>query len=192
MKLKVAFFFDINEIEVFCKNEVFDLTKYKNLNINFIHKKILDANLKKYSFNENEPLSRYRGVLYKQKNSLTVYRNNISDNWITNVELTAEKYNRKAVFINIDSESPNQGYQLYYYNGKIKRIIYSIKDGRTWTFFEKGPIQFFENGDNYSERGATKKFNYEKIRKYCLNLGIDIEDNDLLVPVDTVLFTDTL
>ena len=38
MKLKVAFFFDINEIEVFCKNEVFDLTKYKNLNINFIHK----------------------------------------------------------------------------------------------------------------------------------------------------------
>ena len=84
MKLKVAFFFDINEIEVFCKNEVFDLTKYKNLNINFIHKKILDANLKKYSFNENEPLSRYRGVLYKQKNSLTVYRNNISDNWITN------------------------------------------------------------------------------------------------------------
>lgn len=114
MKLKVAFFFDINEIEVFCKNEVFDLTKYKNLNINFIHKKILDANLKKYSFNENEPLSRYRGVLYKQKNSLTVYRNNISDNWITNVELTAEKYNRKAVFINIDSESPNQGYQLYY------------------------------------------------------------------------------
>ena len=52
MKLKVAFFFDINEIEVFCKNEVFDLTKYKNLNINFIHKKILDANLKKYSFNE--------------------------------------------------------------------------------------------------------------------------------------------
>ena len=34
--------------------------------------------------------------------------------------------------------------------------------------------------------------NYEKIRKYCLNLGIDIEDNDLLVPVDTVFFTDTL
>lgn len=191
MILQAGFFFNIDNIEYFCQKELFDISKFNKLDITFNHKVVQSINDCFWEKEDFAPLKKYKGVIYKQKNSLIVYKNNISDNWITNIEYTAEKYNKKAVYINIDSETNFPGYQLYFFNGIEKRIIYSIKDGSKWIFFNKGSPQNFEKNDMYIERGATKKFNIAKLKFFCHNLGIEIDDPDLLKPVDKVIYTYT-
>ena len=191
MILQAGFFFDVEDIEQFCQKELFDMSKFNKLDITFKHeivKSISDCWSEKEDF---ASLKKYKGVVYKQKDSLIVYKNNISDNWITNIEYTAEKYNKKAVYININSETTFPGYQLYFFNGSEKRLISSIKDGNRWIFFEKGAPQNFEENDMYTERGATKKFNITKLKLFCHNLGIEVDDPNLLKPVDKVIYTYT-
>ena len=102
-------------------------------------------------------LKNYDGYLFRQKDSFVIYLNNISDNWITNIEFTCAKYGYKGLYVFVNTDTIYPAYKLYYFDGNKKRIIYSMKDGERWTFFKKGEPQFFEMGDSYNERGATKK-----------------------------------
>ncbi|BDC91972.1 hypothetical protein [Treponema bryantii] len=184
MILKFGLFFNIKNIDSFCKDELFDLSKYSNLSINFIHEKRSKDEIK--PLNNVTGLKKYEGYLFRQKDSFVVYVNNISDNWITNIEFTCAKYGYEGLYIFVDNESMYPAYELYYFNGAKKRVIYSMKDGERWVFFENGPEQDFEMGDLYKERGTTKKFNYEKMKNFCMNLGVNIENPDLLIPIDTI------
>lgn len=187
MFLKFGLFFSINDISSFCKNELFDLSKYTNLDVHFVHEKISKNDMKQ--LDETAGLKNYEGYLFRQKNNFVVYVNNLSDNWITNIEFTCAKYEYKGLYVFADSESKFPACMLYYFDGDKKRIIYSIKDGDRWTFFNQGEAQFFEDGYSYNERGAAKKFNQSKLKSFCRNLGVDLEDKDLLIPVEDVYHT---
>ncbi|MCR5081272.1 MAG: hypothetical protein K6B17_08010 [Treponema sp.] len=187
MFLSFGLFFDVKDVHSFCTNELFDLSKFSNLDIHFTHEEIKKDDIKR--LNKVAGLKNYEGYLFRQKDSFVVYINNLSDNWITNIEFTCAKYGYKGLYVFADSESMFPAYMLYYFDGNKKRIIYSIKDGERWSFFNKGEPQFFEAGDYYNEHGATKKFNYEKLNSFCKRLGVDIESKDLLIPTETVYNT---
>jgi|GEM_PF-3263313 hypothetical protein len=130
----------------------------------------------------------YEGYTYKQKNSFVIYQNTDFDGWINKVRLSALNNRLKAVHIFIDNESLYPGYRLDYYENSFERVIYSIKDGTKWIFFEKGLQQPFEMNDRYEEKGATKKFNYSKLKLFCKNLGIDLDDLELLAPTSDIYY----
>lgn len=189
MILKCGIFFNVKDLDFFCKNELFDLTKYKNLDINFFHEKIQKGDMKPLSTPISQAFTYYEGYTFRQKDSFVIYVNNAFDNWVTNIEFTCAKYGYKAVYIYVNDESKFPAYKLHFYNGKSTRIIYSLKDGERWIFFKKGNPQDFEMGDTYSERGATKKFNYYKLKNFCNNLGLEIESSDFLIPIETIYHT---
>ena len=187
MFLSFGLFFDIKDIHAFCTNELFDLSKYSNLDIKFIHEEIKKDDIK--YLNKVAGLKNYDGYLFRQKDSFVIYMNNISDNWITNIEFTCAKYGYTGLYIFVDTESMFPAYKLYYFKGNKKRIIYSIKDGERWVFFNHGEPQDFEMGELYNERSATKKFNYEKLILFCKNLGVNLESQELLIPTESVYHT---
>lgn len=191
MVLQCGIFFDVKDLDSFVKNELFDLSKYRDLDVNFVHDLIPKEYMRPLPLPtpKSQAFMYYDGYTFRQKNSLVIYVNNSFDNWVTNIEFTCEKYGYKALYVYIDNESLFPGYKLYYYNGKFSRIIYSIKDGERWVFFEKGASQDFEMGATYSERGATKKFNYSKLKLFCNNLGVDIDSADFLLPIENIYHT---
>ena len=95
MFLSFGLFFDIKDIHAFCTNELFDLSKYSNLDITFIHDEIQKDDIK--YLNKAAGLKDYDGYLFRQKDSFVIYINNLSDNWITNIEFTCAKYGMRAV-----------------------------------------------------------------------------------------------
>ena len=125
----------------------------------------------------------YTGYFYKQKNGFTVFVNNLSDGWYTRI-YNFSRLNHYAALQVKCSESCNI---LHYFLGNgEERTIYSIKDGERWVFYQDGPKQDFEENDKYDEIGPTRKFNFIKIKNFCNNLGINLDDPDFFKPTSTI------
>ena len=192
MKIKCSIFFDIDDVESFCKNILHNDSKFE---INheddsvYLHEAITKNEMKSIPLKPELKLIDYEGYTFRQKDGVVINVNNVGDNFYTNLYNTWRVFGTKSLYLVIDTEGTYPAYMLNFYQGKTERVIYSIKDGARWVFFQKGEQQPFENGDLYSERGATKKFNYKKITSFCKNLGLSVEDPDFLTPTGPVYHT---
>ena len=189
MNLQVGLFFGVKDLEGFCKNELFKMTNCTKSHLSFKHEKISKNEMKSLPLDIIPGLIHYEGYTYYQKDSIIVFINNVSDNWVVNIEQTAKRTGYIGLYMRIAENVKYPAYMLDYFKGDEKRTIYSIKDISRWIFYNSGIPQDFENGDTYSERGATKKFNYKKLKLFCRNIGFDIENPDFLSPVGEIIHT---
>lgn len=184
MIFSASFYWYDGELDSFFYKTLFDSYKKK------FSYKIIELSKKGDSINkldvEYNPKV-YKGYFYKQKNNLYVFINNLADGWYTRSRNIALKNHIRGVQIKIFSGKQNPVYMMNYYD-KCERVIYSMKDGNKWVFYASGEQQVFEKNDQYSENGATKKFNLTKLRNFCLNLGIDLNNPDILKPVSKIYY----
>lgn len=178
MNVKCSIFFDIDNIHDFFYSVLLPTISTKNYIQTFECEE-------KPNLSEISNILDCKRVIYKNKNSYIIYEDDLIDGGWTFINSIAKKYNVKTLYLKIIDEGPYPAYYLAYFENNTERIIYNIKETR-WTFFSKGPIAFFEEGEQYLEKKTSDKFNKEKIILFCKRLGVDILDEQFLKPISSV------
>jgi hypothetical protein len=160
---------DVNEIaDSICK----ELGLY--FNTKMIKEKIESH---RYDYQSLQPASilEYVGIVFKNEYSNVIYTDNTNEGYISLIKNLCEKNDYQVVSCRIYENDIFPGCFFYYYNGRsIQRIIQSYKDGKNWVFYEKGPIQYFENPSNYLKRKKSERLTFEIMTEYFARLGIEI------------------
>lgn len=183
MKEQFAVFFDISDLRQFVDEELFSQKNRDNrYEVRIVDKITEDLSVKKNCLY-------HKGYTYRQKDSHIIFKNNEIDGWINLVRTTAFENNLRAAFIYYDNESKYKGYKIsYFYEGSNERMIYCIQDA-SWKFFCKGQQQWFEEKDTYSEIRTSAKFNLDKLKRFCFNMRINIEETDFFKPCSEIYYS---
>jgi len=184
MKLSFSIFWNIPDLKTF-----FETLFFFDGNEKYSYKVI--QNIKKDDFEsckERVNILFYKGYTYVQKDGFVLHLNNLIEGWVNRTRLCALHNKLKAAYICIDDETKYPAFKIDYYEDGKERIIYTLKDGAKWIFYEKGESQFFEKNVSYTEKKAYEKFNYEKLLLLCKNLGVNFSEKDFFIPVSPVYY----
>ena len=129
----------------------------------------------------------FEGYLYKQKNGIIIFQNNLIDGWCNLVRSISLHEGIESLFVQIQNDLKYPGYILNYYSSGKERVISNIKEGK-WSFFTKGDLAKFECPEFYTRNKGKKKFDYEIILSYCRQLNLDIEDDECFKSVSEIFY----
>ena len=99
---------------------------------------------------------------------------NLQDGWSSYFYNLTEDLKLNGFHFSLSSEKEDEPYNCMTFieNGLRKRTCYTLKEGKTWTFFEDGKPLFFEEVNYYKNKLKKLKLNKEIILNYCNKLGI--------------------
>jgi hypothetical protein len=126
----------------------------------------------------------HRVVFWEPRNcpGCTVFMGHHSDGMSHSVFRLSEDSPRQWINVRI-YESKQDPYPAYFFSyfakhRAIRREIAACKDDRGWAFFEKGPVQPFENTNYYAARLKKDRLTRAIITEYMEKLGFMIRDDD--------------
>jgi hypothetical protein len=147
-----------------------------------------NSQVESYSFNgrveyanvAKSDILNYVGILFMSPVNRIIYTDNTGEGYPSLIYNLCQKNQYRVVSCRIYEDEDFPGYFFTYYDGsKIERTVYSYKDEKEWSFFSRGPLQWFENKLYYSLRQKKQRLNGEIIKEYLKKLGIEIADPNI-------------
>lgn len=126
---------------------------------------------------EYENHKQLEAFFYNPKNmdKKTVMVTNALDGWSTLSRIIGNYFGCEYIKVRLDDELiPEPMNSFIYARDNEERVVYSIKEGRKWTFYSTGKPVFFENMDYYKKIRINKRMNRSILIEYCNNIGLDI------------------
>ena len=123
----------------------------------------------------------------------TAFLPNYSDGMYTFIYNFCKIYHLSATSIRLSNNAKDKhcfSLNLFDFtnNKTTERVIYNIKENKRWVFYDKGPIQPFEDVENYQTRFISKRFDRRILLEYLNRLNIQIENNDFWQSKDNKAF----
>ena len=112
--------------------------------------------------------------------SKTIMVSNLFDGWYTLCNIVSRKLACKCYLLEMCEYNVSEPKNcLTYIDGfAITRVVYVLKEGKRWLFFEQDNPLWFEEADHYKQRIKKKRLSREILIGYCYKLGLPINNFD--------------
>ena len=113
---------------------------------------------------------------------------NLQDGWNTLFHNITAALSIDGYHFVLSSEQEKDPYNCMQHikNGTLERVVYVMKDGNKWVFYEDGTPLWFEETNDYKKRLKKERVTKELLLKYCMELRIL---SDKKINFETVIIT---
>lgn len=127
--------------------------------------------------------SKYKGnefVLWEpaKLKGCCIFYSNFRDGWYTLMYKLAIEYRKELFIVCLDPLAAKGQMAFYHYSNGDERIVRALYDAK-WTYYEKGKLLPFENGEYYQREHITDRINNDIIKEYLRSSGADLDNVDL-------------
>ena len=124
----------------------------------------------------------------------TVMFSNLFDGWYTLCNIASRRLACECYLFHICENGVSEFKNcLTYFDGcGVARVVYVLKEGQKWLFFEHGNPLWFENVSFYEEKLKRQRLSKEILLGYCQKLGLDLGNFEFWESAGNGLFLEVL
>lgn len=175
---------------VFKNTDIDVLIKYINNNLtNFFKNNIkIEENIDRIDFELiHTPISgtsilKYISYVYVNSQGDIIYFDNTGESYYSLIWNVCLKNSIEGIHLRMSEDDCDYpANMMHYFVNNTERSVLCYKEDK-WIFYDKGPVQPFEDELNYKEKIKKNRFNKNIIIKYCRSLNLNIDAEEFWIP----------